>query len=88
MRNYFSYCFHVQTEILNYREYYYKILEIGMAQFEFKMNFLCILQVSRFVFILKIKFYTHFSIFNYLWTGPRNPGSAGVISEEILRLRT
>jgi hypothetical protein len=52
MINKFSNCFHVKTETLNGREYYYKILEIGMAQFGAKMNFLCILQVSRFVFVL------------------------------------
>jgi hypothetical protein len=48
--------FHVQTETLNDREYCYKILEIGMAQFGARMNFLCILQVSRFVFVLKTNF--------------------------------
>jgi hypothetical protein len=29
------------------------------------MNFLCILQVPRIVFVLKTKFYNHFSIFYY-----------------------
>jgi hypothetical protein len=38
MINYFSYSFHDKTEILNDRESYYKILEIRMAQFGFKMN--------------------------------------------------
>jgi hypothetical protein len=42
-----------------------------MTQFGAKMNFLCILQVSRFVFVLKMNFYNHFSVFNLLWTGPR-----------------
>jgi hypothetical protein len=46
----------VKTETLNDEEYYYKILEIGMTQFGIKMNFLCILQVSRFVFVLKMNF--------------------------------
>jgi hypothetical protein len=46
----------MSTETLNDREYYYKILEIGMVQFGAKMNFLCILQVSRIVFVLKTKF--------------------------------
>ena len=46
----------VKTETLNDEEYYYKILEIGMTQFGAKMNFLCILQVSRFVFVLKMNF--------------------------------
>ena len=32
--------FYVKTETLNDREYYYKILEIGMVQFGAKMNFL------------------------------------------------
>jgi hypothetical protein len=31
-----------------------KFSEIGMVQFGAKMNFLCILQVSRFVFVLKL----------------------------------
>jgi hypothetical protein len=53
---------------LNDREYYYKILEIGMVQFGVKMNFLCILQVSRFVFVLKMNFYNYFSVFKHLWT--------------------
>jgi hypothetical protein len=34
------FCFHVKTETLNDREYYYKILEIGMVQFGPKMEFL------------------------------------------------
>ena len=33
------------------------------------MNFLCILQVSGIVFVLKTKFYNHFSVFIFLWTG-------------------
>jgi hypothetical protein len=41
-----------------------------MAQFEARMNFLCILQVSRFVFVLKTNLYNHFSILNPLWTRP------------------
>jgi hypothetical protein len=40
MRNKFSKCFHVKTEILNDREHYYKILETGMVQFGVNMNFL------------------------------------------------
>jgi hypothetical protein len=56
MINKFSYCFHVKTETLNGREYYYKILEIGMAQFGVKMNFLWNKQVSRIVFVLKNEF--------------------------------
>jgi hypothetical protein len=77
MGNRFSYCFHAKTEALNDRKYNYKILETGMGQFGAKMNFLCILQVSRFVFVLKIKLYTHFSIFNYLWTGRQILGKSG-----------
>jgi hypothetical protein len=38
MLNKFSNRVHVKTETLNDRESYYKILEIGMAQFGFKMN--------------------------------------------------
>jgi hypothetical protein len=58
MINKFSNRVHVKTETLNDREYYYKILETEMAQFGVKMNFLCILQVSSIVFVLKIIFYT------------------------------
>ena len=39
MINNFSYCFHVKTEPLNDKEYYYKILETGMVQFGPKWNF-------------------------------------------------
>jgi hypothetical protein len=45
------------------------------------MNFLCILQVSRFVFVLKTNFYSYFSVFNHLWTGPqfsKRPGISGL----------
>jgi hypothetical protein len=56
MINKFSYCFHVKTETLNDKEYYYKILEIGKVQFGAKMSFLFILQVSRFVFFIKNEF--------------------------------
>ena len=56
MINKFSDRVHVKTVILNGREYYYKILEIGMVQFGPKMEFLWILQVSRFVFVLKMNF--------------------------------
>jgi hypothetical protein len=33
-----------------------------MTQFGAKMNFLCILQVSRFVFVLKMNSYNYFSV--------------------------
>jgi hypothetical protein len=36
MRNKFSYCFHVETETLNDREYYYKILEMKWFNLELK----------------------------------------------------
>jgi hypothetical protein len=48
-----------------------------MAKFGVKMNFLCILQVSRFVFVLKMNFYKYFSVFKHLWTGPHLPGRSG-----------
>ena len=48
---------HVETETLDGREYYYKILGTGMEWFGLKMDFLCILQVSIFVFVLKTNFY-------------------------------
>jgi hypothetical protein len=40
-----------------------------MDQFGLKMNFLCILKVSRIVFVFKTKFYNHFSVFIIPWTG-------------------
>jgi hypothetical protein len=55
-------------------------LEIEMDRFGLKMNFLCILQVSRFVFVLKTNFYKHFSVFKYLWLGinfQKGQGSRG-----------
>jgi hypothetical protein len=45
------------------------------------MNFLCILQVSRFVFVLKTNFYNHISILNPLWTGPHFLESSGVLAQ-------
>ena len=56
MINKFSNRVHVKTVMLNDKEYYYKILEIWMAQFGLEMDFLWILQVSRFVFVLKMNF--------------------------------
>jgi hypothetical protein len=44
------------------------------------MNFLWNKQVSRIVFILKTKFYNHFSVFIILWTGRQfleSPGAPG-----------
>jgi hypothetical protein len=55
-----------------------------MDRFELKVNFLCILQVSRFVFVLKTNFYNYFSVFNHLWTGPRFPEKSGVIPQKSL----
>jgi hypothetical protein len=52
------------------------------------MNFLCILQVSRIVFVLKTKFYNHFSVFIILWTGRQFLGNSGVTVQTLLRLRT
>jgi hypothetical protein len=40
-----------------------KFLEIEMDRFGAQMNFLCLLQVSRIVFLLKTNFYNYFSIF-------------------------
>jgi hypothetical protein len=77
MRNKFSFCFHVKTETLGDRHQYYRILEIGMDRFGLKIIFLCILQVSRFVFVLKTNFYSYFSVFNHHWTGPRFPEKSG-----------
>jgi hypothetical protein len=69
--------FSCQTETLNDREYYYKFLEFGMVQFGAKMNFLCILQVSRIVFVLKMNFYKYLSVFKHLWTRPHFPENSG-----------
>ena len=87
MINKFSNCFHVKTETLNGREYYYKILEIEMAQFGAKMNFLCILQVSRFVFVLKTKFCNYFSVFKHPRTRPHFPEKTGALAQLLQRLR-
>jgi hypothetical protein len=46
------------------------------------MNFLCILQVSRFVFVLKTKFYNHFSILNPLWTGRQFLENSGALAKD------
>jgi hypothetical protein len=58
-----------------------------MVQFGAKMNFTCILQVSRIVFVLKTNFYNYFSVFNLLWTGPQFLESAGVTVKKSPRLR-
>jgi hypothetical protein len=68
----------------NGREYYYKILEIGMAQFGAKMNFLCILQVSRFVFVLKTKFCNYFSVFKHPRTRPQFLERSGISAQDSL----
>jgi hypothetical protein len=47
------------------------------------MNFLFILQVSRFVFVLKTNFYNYFSVFNLLWTGPRFLENSGVTGQDV-----
>ena len=55
-----------------------------MAQFEAKMIFLCILQVSRFVFVLKTNFHNYFTVFNLLWTGPQFLVSSRVSAQDNL----
>ena len=72
----------MKTVVLFDKETYYKILEIGMAQFGVKMNFLCILQVSRFVFVLKMNFYKYFSVFKHLWTGPHFSEKSGASTQK------
>jgi hypothetical protein len=59
-----------------------------MVQFGARMNFLCILQVFRIVFVLKTKFYNHFLVFIILWTGRQFLGNSGVMVQTLLRLRT
>jgi hypothetical protein len=76
-----------KKETLNSREYYYKILEIEMAQFGAKMNFLCILQVSRFVFVLKTKFCNYFSVFKHPRTRPHFPERSGGLAHDFHRHR-
>ena len=56
MRNKFTCVFHVKTVVLFDKETYYKISEIGMAQFGVRMDFLWNKQVSRIVFVLKTNF--------------------------------
>jgi hypothetical protein len=51
-----------------------------MAQFGVNMNFLCILQVSKIVFVLKTNCYNQFSVFNYLWTGPQFLEKSGALA--------
>jgi hypothetical protein len=58
-----------------------------MAQFGLKMDFLWLIQVSRFVFVLKMNFYNYFSVFKHLWTGRQLSESAGVIIQLFPRLR-
>jgi hypothetical protein len=59
-----------------------------MVQFGAKINFLWNKQVLGILFILKINFCIYLPILYALWTGSRIPESAGVITEEFLRLRT
>jgi hypothetical protein len=57
-----------------------------MDQFGLKMNFLCILQVLAFIFILKIHFLIHLSNLHDLWTARiLNRNAAGLV-QEVLRL--
>ena len=72
--------FSCQTETLNDREYYYKILEIGMVQFGAKMNFLCNKQVLGILFILKINFCIYLPILYVLWTRPHFLESSGALA--------
>jgi hypothetical protein len=50
------------------KQYYYKIIGTGMSQKGVKMNFICILQVSRIILELKINFYNRFPKFSIPWT--------------------
>jgi hypothetical protein len=52
-----------------------------MVQFG-AMNFLCILQVSRFVFVLKTNFYNYFLCFILLWTRPQFLDRSGVLAQK------
>ena len=87
MINNFSYCFHVKTEPLNDKEYYYKILETGMVQFGAKMNFLWIIQIPRIVFVLKMHLLIHLFILNQFWTGRNNTGKSRVLGVRTPRHR-
>ena len=70
----------MSKQTLNGSEYYYKILEIGMVQFEAKMNFLCILQVLTLIYTLKINLCDYFPISITLWIGRQNLKSAGTLA--------
>jgi hypothetical protein len=53
-----------------------------MAQFGARMNFIWNKQVSRIVFVLKTKFYNHFSVFIILWTGRQFLESPGALAQD------
>jgi hypothetical protein len=58
-----------------------------MVQFVAKMNFLCILQVSRIVFVLKMHLLIHLFILNQFWTGSLITEKSGALMQLILRHR-
>ena len=72
----------MKTVVLFDKETYYKISEIGMAQFGVRMDFLWNKQVSRIVFVLKTKFFNHFSVFIVLWTERQFLESPGANSQD------
>jgi hypothetical protein len=51
------------------------------------MDFLCILQVSRFVFVLTTNFHNYFTVFNLLWTGRQFLEKSGGLGVRIYRHR-
>jgi hypothetical protein len=58
-----------------------------MVQFGAKMNFLCILQVSRIVFVLKTKFSNHISVVIILRTGRQFLERSGAFPKDFPRPR-
>jgi hypothetical protein len=50
-----------------------------MTQIEAKMDLIWFIQVSEFIFVLKINFCNYFSIFILLWAGRQILESAGAI---------
>jgi hypothetical protein len=58
-----------------------------MDQFGAKMNFLCILPVSRIVFVLKMHLLIHLFILNKFWTGRLFLERSGASAQLNLRLR-
>jgi hypothetical protein len=62
--------FHVKTETLVDKQYYYKIIGTGMSQKGVRMNLIWIIQVSRIICVLKTNFWIY--LFDFTSSGQRN----------------